>query len=145
MERRAESHLRRWLEGEPRKPLVVRGARQVGKTTLVRQFAAATDRVLLEVDLERHPELDRIFRDFDPDRMVSALEARTDRKLHRAILFLDEIQAATFGQTLRRYRATVFHDLHRVHEKIFSDSKSACRWCDDGVDAAIRSLGGPAR
>lgn len=103
MERRAEPHLRRWLEGEPRKPLVVRGARQVGKTTLIRRFAAATDRGLLEVNLERHPELDRIFRDLDPDRIVSALEARADRRLDRAILFLDEIQAAPHALAALRY------------------------------------------
>lgn len=103
MERRAESHLRRWLEAEPRKPLVVRGARQVGKTTLIRQFAAATDRGLLEVNLERHPELDRIFRGLDPDRIVSALEASADRRLDRAILFLDEIQAAPHALAALRY------------------------------------------
>ena len=103
MERRAESFLSRWLEGDPRKPLVVRGARQVGKTTLIRQFAAATDRGLLEVNLERHPELDRIFRDLDPDRIVSALESRADRRLDRAILFLDEIQAAPHALAALRY------------------------------------------
>ena len=103
MERRAETVLRRWLAGDRRKPLVVRGARQVGKTTLIRQFAAATDRGLLEVNLERHPDLDATFRSLDPDRIVAALEARADRRLDRAILFLDEIQAAPHALAALRY------------------------------------------
>ena len=103
MERRAETVLRRWLAGDRRKPLVVRGARQVGKTTLIRQFAATTDRGLLEVNLERHADLDPTFRSLDPDRIVSALEARADRRLERAILFLDEIQAAPHALPALRY------------------------------------------
>ncbi|MCP4626158.1 MAG: AAA family ATPase [bacterium] len=39
MQRVAEQHLKKWLANERRKPLVIRGARQVGKSTLVRQFA----------------------------------------------------------------------------------------------------------
>lgn len=103
MERRAETVLRRWLAGDRRKPLVVRGARQVGKTTLIRQFAATTDRGLLEVNLERHSDLDPVFRSLDPDRIGSALEARADRRLERAILFLDEIQAAPHALPALRY------------------------------------------
>ena len=39
MQRVAAQHLKKWIENEQRKPLVIRGARQVGKSTLVRQFA----------------------------------------------------------------------------------------------------------
>ena len=39
MQRVATQHLKKWIENEKRKPLVIRGARQVGKSTLVRQFA----------------------------------------------------------------------------------------------------------
>ena len=41
--RHAEHHLKEWYQSRQRKPLVLRGARQVGKTTLVRQFAANND------------------------------------------------------------------------------------------------------
>lgn len=55
----AESFHCRRLEGDLRKPLVVQGAREVGRTTPVTRFAATTGRDLLEVNLERHPELGR--------------------------------------------------------------------------------------
>ena len=103
MERRAESVLRRWLAEDRRKPLVIRGARQVGKTTLARRFAEAAGRDLLEIDLERHADLDRTFASLDPDRIVSGIEARADRRLGRAILFLDEIQAAPRALAALRY------------------------------------------
>ena len=41
MKRHAENSMLQWFNGAKRKPLVLRGARQVGKSTLVRQFAAA--------------------------------------------------------------------------------------------------------
>lgn len=103
MERRAESVLRRWLAEDRRKPLVIRGARQVGKTTLARRFAEAAGRDLLEIDLERHADLDRTFASLDPDRIVSGIESRVDRRLGRAILFLDEIQAAPRALAALRY------------------------------------------
>lgn len=103
MERRAESVLRRWLAEDRRKPLVIRGARQVGKTTLVRRFAEAAGRPLLEIDLERHADLDRTFAGLDPDRIISGIEARVDRRLGEAILFLDEIQAAPRALAALRY------------------------------------------
>ena len=103
MERRAESVLRRWLGEDRRKPLVIHGARQVGKTTLARRFAEAAGRDLLEIDLERHADLDRTFASLDPDRIVSGIESRVDRRLGRAILFLDEIQAAPRALAALRY------------------------------------------
>lgn len=103
MERRAESVLRRWLAEDRRKPLVIRGARQVGKTTLARRFAEAAGRDLLEIDLERHADLDRTFASLDPDRIVAGIESRADRRLGRAILFLDEIQAAPHALAALRY------------------------------------------
>ncbi len=61
MKRFAEETLHRWLRVPRRKPLVLRGARQVGKTTLVRQFAAAAGLGLCEVNRERNLYLDRVY------------------------------------------------------------------------------------
>lgn len=46
-----------WLKKPNRKPLVIRGARQVGKSTLTQLFASRQQRSLAEVNLERYPEL----------------------------------------------------------------------------------------
>ena len=103
MKRLAEDTLHRWLTARRRKPLVLRGARQVGKTTLVRQFAAAAGRALCEVNLERHLYLDRVFKSLDTGRILRELEMLGDTRLDRAILFLDEVQATPHALPALRY------------------------------------------
>ncbi len=61
MKRDFAAFLHRWLRSRSRMPLVIRGARQVGKTWLVRDFAEREGRVLLEINLERDPRLARSF------------------------------------------------------------------------------------
>lgn len=77
-------------------PLVLRGARQVGKTWLVRDLAAGQGRVLIEANLERDPLLARHFAQPDPravfDDLTLTLNVRTSPD--ESILFVDEIQAA---------------------------------------------------
>lgn len=60
--RRAVEDLVSWYNRENRKPLVIRGARQVGKTTTVRLAAEQLSVPLVEVNLERHTDLDPLFR-----------------------------------------------------------------------------------
>ena len=103
MERRAEQILSRWLNRRRRKPLVLRGARQVGKTTLVRQFAAASGMGLCEVNLERNLYLDRVFKSLDVTRITRELEAVGGVRLAGSILFLDEVQAAPHALQALRY------------------------------------------
>ena len=57
MDRKQFKFLENWLAMPDRKPLVLRGARQVGKSTLVRLFAERCRRPLAEANLERHPDL----------------------------------------------------------------------------------------
>ncbi len=97
MQRHAMKRLESWLDAPIRKPLLIRGARQVGKSTLVRLFAERSGRKLHEVDLERHPELDAIFASRDTSRILSELEYLIDKGPiddDASFLFLDEIQAA---------------------------------------------------
>ena len=103
MERFVEGSLRRWLARRRRKPLVLRGARQVGKTTLVRQFAAASGMGLCEVNLERNLYLDEVFKSLDTGRIVRELEALGGVRLAGSILFLDEVQAAPHALLAMRY------------------------------------------
>lgn len=103
MNRFAEATLRRWLGARRRKPLVLRGARQVGKTTLVRQFAAAAGMGLCEVNLERHLHLDRVFESLDTGRILRELEAIGGVRLEGAVLFLDEVQATPHALFALRY------------------------------------------
>ena len=70
IKRYAEHHLKEWFRSRRRKPLVLRGARQVGKSTLVRQFAANNEMTLAEINLERHLYLDAVFKTLDLDRII---------------------------------------------------------------------------
>lgn len=105
MDRNQLRDLATWLEATDRKPLVIRGARQVGKSTLVRLFAAQCHRSLIEVNLERHPEIGSIFESMDPQGILGQIEALPGMPPVTAgsILFLDEIQAAPAAIAALRY------------------------------------------
>ena len=60
MKRSAELYLDQWKVRDNRKPLIIRGARQFGKTYLVRSFARKFEN-LIEINFERYPELAELF------------------------------------------------------------------------------------
>ena len=105
MKRNQLKHLETWLGGSDRKPLIIRGARQVGKSTLVRIFAEQLQRPLLEVNLERFPQLSSVFQSMDPMLILNQIEAlpRSKAATKDSILFLDEIQAAPQAIPALRY------------------------------------------
>jgi len=105
LRRSAEKHLTNWYAKKRRKPLVLRGARQVGKSTLVRRFAELNNLILNEVNLERHLFLDDTFKTLNIETIIRELEAVTGKNIHApgSILFLDEIQAAPHALQALRY------------------------------------------
>lgn len=76
--------------------MVIRGARQVGKTWLVRDFAERNKLKLIELNFERLPNLADLFSDNDPAEILRNIEAElsTTIKPDSSLLFWDEIQAA---------------------------------------------------
>jgi predicted AAA+ superfamily ATPase len=88
--------LKKWLHQSDRKPLVIRGARQVGKTWLIRDLAEKEGKELIELNFERQPELKTLFSSNHPKETVLNLQTLTGKKIDpsHSILFLDEIQAA---------------------------------------------------
>ena len=108
MDRDQLAFLDNWLATPGRKPLILRGARQVGKSTLVRLFAERCRRPLAEVNLERHTDLAPAFARNDPAYLLNVLEALpgigpVDPD---ALLFLDEIQSVPEAIPALRY----FHE-----------------------------------
>jgi len=96
MKRTVLEALEHWLRGQKRLPLVLRGARQVGKTWLVRDFAKAMGLRLVEVNFERaESETQSLFRQKDPRAITRGLELVTGHAIvpGQSLLFLDEIQA----------------------------------------------------
>lgn len=116
LQRHEIDHLKQWAAQPQRKPLVVRGARQVGKSTLVREFARIARMPLLEINFERNPEHREAFAAKDPVRILDTLALLTGRTLVAGtdLLFLDEIQAAPEALTALRYFREEMPDLHVV-------------------------------
>ena len=85
-----------WLSSKARKPLVLRGARQVGKTWVVRRLAEQSGRHLIELNFEKTPSLAGLFSSNDPKQILLNLSAVFKKTIipEQALLFLDEIQAA---------------------------------------------------
>ena len=101
MKRSAATFLDKWIKDSDRKPLVLRGARQVGKTWLVRDLAQRHGRTLVELNMERRPELADHFRSNDPCRAVSDLSADLGISIspETCLLFIDEVQATPHQRT----------------------------------------------
>ena len=105
MQRNQFDELSRWLARENRKPLIIRGARQVGKSTLVRMFASQIEKSLLEINLERYPQLASTFESRDTNVILNTIESLAAIKpvSNDFLLFLDEIQAVPSAITSLRY------------------------------------------
>jgi predicted AAA+ superfamily ATPase len=95
MKRKYITFLQDWISSDQRKPLVIRGARQVGKTWLVRYFAEKQGKKLIEINLEKTPQLASHFESNDPKQFLLLLSSVLKEPIdpEKSLLFLDEIQA----------------------------------------------------
>lgn len=96
MKRDLTDFLMTWLGSSNRKPLVIRGARQVGKTWLIRNLAEAVNKQLIELNFEKKPDFESLFSSNEPNEIVANISALLGKTIEpgNTILFLDEIQAA---------------------------------------------------
>ncbi|MCL5260441.1 MAG: ATP-binding protein [Gammaproteobacteria bacterium] len=96
MDRKITKNLCDWYKAKDRKPIILRGARQVGKTWLVRNLATKLNLDLLELNFERNIKLKTIFKDNDPQKTLLRLESFFNKNINvgQSLLFLDEIQSA---------------------------------------------------
>ena len=117
MRRLIDSDLDAWVTSPRRKPLIVRGARQVGKTYSIRELGRRRFEKVVAVDLERNRSLHRAFGDdLDARRVLADLEVLTGARVvpGRTLLFLDEIQACPRALTALRYFQEEVPELHVV-------------------------------
>ncbi len=96
MPRTALLYLENWLNESNRKPLIIRGARQVGKTHTVRNVAERTGRQLIEFNFEKNPQHISLFASNDIKQILFNIETLFNISIDpdQYLLFLDEIQAA---------------------------------------------------
>jgi len=112
--RTVESYLHQWKVSKSRKLLIIRGARQVGKTTLIRTFAKSYQNAIV-LNLERKGDL-RYFEDFeDVETIVEALFLANripSSAIGKTLLFIDEIQESPKAIQLLRY---FYEDIPELH------------------------------
>ncbi len=110
MKRKLEDKLAIWKERPNRHPLVLRGARQVGKTYLVREFARSSFAHFVEINFEEDASLVKLFESKNPEVICELIAARfsVPVKAGETLLFLDELQAA---------EPYVFESLRYFYEK----------------------------
>ena len=115
MYRKALHDLIDWKDRPSRKPLIIRGARQVGKTWLVREFAGQFGN-LVEINFDKNPEKAQLFagRDISRGLQLLQIDCNTEIVPGKTLLFLDEIQAVPEMLPLLRYFYEEQSDLHVI-------------------------------
>lgn len=116
MKRLIDHYLQEWKNSSRRKSLLLRGARQVGKTYAVRQLGRQYEN-FVEINLERMPELHTIFeKDLHPERITKALSyvLKTQIRPGKTLLFFDEVQALPKAIIALRYFYELMPELHVI-------------------------------
>ncbi len=106
MKRIEIEELVRWKGSDSRKPLIIRGARQVGKTWLMKEFARQQYQQAAYVNFESNPGLKGLFADnYDIPRILTAIQIDTGVTIDptNTLIILDEIQEAAGGLTALKY------------------------------------------
>ena len=105
MRRDAMQQLYDWKEKTTRKPLIVRGARQVGKTWLMKEFASSAYRQFAYINFEDNEVMNDVFqKDFDVERILMAIQLVTGIVVDtETLIIFDEIQEAPRGLTALKY------------------------------------------
>jgi predicted AAA+ superfamily ATPase len=116
MYRVALEELKAWRSSPVRKPLLLRGARQVGKSWIVREFGRAFTH-FVEINFEKQPEAGKLFEgDLDVKNLLEKLAIYTRHKIipGETLLFLDEIQECPRALTALRYFKEELPELHVI-------------------------------
>ncbi len=106
MKRNITESLSGWKSSENRKPLILRGARQVGKTYILKEFGSVAFPRCHYVNFEKDEKLGRIFeQDLKPDRILDELQFYLDQGIDRGrdLVIFDEIQRYPKALTSLKY------------------------------------------
>ena len=114
--RSLQNTLNTWANSQARKPLVLRGARQVGKTTVVTEFAAQYDQ-FLSLNLEKKADRDLFEQNHSTDALRAAIYFHKNQSINpkaKTLLFIDEIQYASQAPPTLRYFYEEYPELHVI-------------------------------
>jgi predicted AAA+ superfamily ATPase len=116
MKRLAFNNLQEWKQSERRKPLLLRGARQVGKSWLAKQLGQEFEH-FAAFNFEKEPALKAFFTDnLDPHQLCEKLALHSQQVIQpgKSLLFFDEIQACPQAITALRYFKEDYPQLHVI-------------------------------
>ncbi len=116
MDRTIETDLHIWKTQPNRKPLLIRGARQVGKSYVVEKFGEEHFQDTVVINFEFTPSFATCFKSLDPIKIVQAIELIANKKIvaGQSLLFLDEIQLCPEAIQALRYFKEKMPELHVI-------------------------------
>lgn len=106
MERNIREQLKAWKKKQGRKPLILAGARQVGKTYILRKFGEEAFDNVAYINCENDGAAKTLFvDDYDTQRVISAIGAITEQSIEagRTLIIIDEIQESPRGLSMLKY------------------------------------------
>jgi len=109
MQRIEIQQLKKWKQSNDRKPMIIRGARQVGKTWLMKEFGRLEYKDVVYVNCEADPAVRNMFTgDFDTTRIIRGLQIIAGKPIepNHTLIIIDEIQEAPGALTSLKY----FHE-----------------------------------
>lgn len=116
MKRKIYQDLLNWKNSNNRKPLLLQGARQVGKTYIVNLFGANEYSNVIYCNFEQEPNLKDFFNTLNPKDVLSKIELYKRKKIIRkhTLIIFDEIQACTEALTFLKYICEDENDYHII-------------------------------
>lgn len=106
MERLIMKELVHWKTKKNRKPLIIRGARQVGKTWIMKEFGRRYFENVVYISFDNNERMKNVFEmDYDIPRIISALKVESGKQIHpdNTLLIFDEVQEVPKALTALKY------------------------------------------
>jgi len=106
MERIAMSELYKWKDDKYKKPLIISGARQVGKTWLMKEFGRTAYKNTVYINFENNERMEELFSvDLRAERLIMGLELYSEQRIDPAdtLLIFDEVQEVPRALTSLKY------------------------------------------
>ena len=106
MKRKLYTSLLEWKNNPTRKPLILEGARQVGKTWLLKEFGKNEYESIVYINCHDNPEIKQLFnQDLNTTRIIQAFEAYSLQRIiaGRTLIFIDGIQEAPHALESLKY------------------------------------------
>lgn len=116
MKRYLYQQLLKWKSSATRKPLILQGARQVGKTYILKEFGEQEYQQLVYINCDNNPDMAHMFYDYDIPRILRSLSALSGKSIRPGdtLIFFDEIQEVDRGLASLKYFSENAPEYHVV-------------------------------